>query len=134
MATNNCCDVLCQAATPSTETANAVDQNNFAEILFKLLQKNHKSCQSYELSKQQFYFNNILSHLIIHLNISSLQAHFDELLELLSCFPNPPIIIFLSLTGINHKPHINIDIPGIPLFIFLHLLKLEVLVHIFPNI
>jgi len=106
MASYNCCDVLCQAATPSTETANAVDQNNLADILFKSLQKNHKPCQSYDLSKQQFRFN-LSSHLIVHLNISSLQAHFDELLEFLSCFPNPPIIIFLSETRINHKPHIN---------------------------
>jgi len=39
MASNNCCDVLCQAATPSTETANVVDQNNLADILFKLLKE-----------------------------------------------------------------------------------------------
>jgi len=128
MASNNCCDVLCQADTPSTETANAVDQNNLADILFKLLQKNHKPCQSYDLSKQQFHFNNISSHLVVHLNISSQQAHFDKLLEFLSCLSNPPIIIFLSETQINHKPHINIDIPA--KFTFK---KLEVLVPIFPN-
>jgi len=55
MGSNNCCDGLCQAATPCTETANAIDQNNLADILFKSLQKNYKPCQSNDLSEQQFH-------------------------------------------------------------------------------
>ena len=54
---------------------------------------------------------------ILHLNISSLQAHFDELNEFLLNFPNPPAIIFLSETRINIAPQISTVLPG---YTFIH--------------
>ena len=49
---------------------------------------------------------------MVNLNISSLQAHFDELNDFLTRFSNPPSIILLSETRINVNPCININIPG----------------------
>ena len=57
-------------------------------------------------------------HLIIHLSISSLPAHFDEFNEFLLNFSNPPSIIFISETRINVEPLINVNLPG---YTFLHL-------------
>ena len=52
------------------------------------------------------------------INISSLQAHFDELNEFLSKFSHPPpSIIFLTETRIYSNPTINVNIPG---YTFLH--------------
>ena len=47
-----------------------------------------------------------------HLNISPLQAHFDELNVFLYKFSTHPSIIFLSETRINVNPLFNISIPG----------------------
>ena len=72
-------------------------------------------------SSQIFYdvlLINTSTNLIIHLNISSLQAHFDELNDFLTRFSNPPSIILLSETRINVNPCININIPG---YTFVHL-------------
>ena len=55
---------------------------------------------------------------MIHLNISSLQSHFDELNEFLVNFSSPPSIIFISETRINVEPLINsINLPG---YTFIH--------------
>ena len=56
-----------------------IDQNNI----------NNKPCNSFDLCNASFCCNNTSSSLVVRLNISSLQAHFDELIEFLHCFSNP---------------------------------------------
>ena len=67
-------------------------------------QSNIKNCEIFDLSKQKFDFNDKSSHLFLYVNISSLQAHLDELNELLLNITNPPSIIFISETRI-YKLH-----------------------------
>ena len=53
---------------------------------------------------------------ILHLNIASLQKHFDELHELLSLIPHKPDILCITETRIADVPLINISIPGYKFF------------------
>jgi len=53
-----------------------------------------------DIDKQTFYIDNGISYFFLHLNIASLQAHFDELNEFHNNFINPPTIIFLSETEV----------------------------------
>ena len=78
---------------------------------------NIKPCETYDLSQKTFIFDNNSSYLFIHLNIASLQAHFDDLNEFLLKFSNPPSVIFLSETRFKTYPIININISG---YTFLH--------------
>ena len=110
MAVNlNAFDDACQAANP--ENALEIDQNNLPDILFQCL-SDIKPCEVINLDAKIFDIDNRSSHFFLHLNISSLQYHFEELNELLCNFFNPPVIIFLSEIRINIHPLINIDIPG----------------------
>ena len=86
------------------------------DILFQSL-SDIKPCEVFNLDAKAFDIDNCSSHFFSHLNISSLQYHFEELIELLCNFSNPPVIIFLSETRININPLINIDIPG---YTFIH--------------
>jgi len=60
----------------------------------------------------------LLKHftLFIHLNISALQLHFDELLNFLHTCSNPPAIIFITETRIDVDLHVNITIPDYTFF------------------
>ena len=49
---------------------------------------------------------------MVHLNNSSLQAHFDELIEFLHCFSNPYSVLLLSETRIKTNPFTNVNIPN----------------------
>ena len=81
-------------------------------------QSNIKNCEIFDLSEQKYDFNDKSSHLFLHVNISSLQAHMDELNELLLNIINPPSIIFISETCIYKTPLINVNIPD---YTFVHL-------------
>ena len=106
-------DLLCQAGTLNDKTAFDVDNiSNF------LSQSNIKNCEIFDLSKQKYDFNDKSSHLFLHVNISSLQAHMDELNELLLNIINPPSSIFISETRIYKTPLINVNIPD---YTFVHL-------------
>lgn len=119
MAASCCGDSSCRAATSDNEPEfSIINENNLPDRLFQSLQANISPCNMYDFENNKFYFDNISSHLIIHLNISSLQAHFDELHEFLHQLPSLPSIIFLSETRINLNPTINIEIPG---YVFVHL-------------
>ena len=61
--------------------------------------------------------SNINSHLIIHVNICSLQLYIDEIKQFLKCIKTPPSILLLSETRINVDPHTDIEIPG---YTFVH--------------
>ena len=116
MAVNlNVFDDVCQAAT--SEIASELDQNNLPDILFQSFSDNVKPCEVFKLDAKAFDIDNRTSHFFLHLNISSLQSHFEELYEFLCNFSSHPTIIFLSETRININPYINTDIPG---YTFIH--------------
>ena len=85
-------------------------------MLSDSLRTNIKACNYYDIFKLNTTLNDS-SHCFIHLNISSLQSHFDELYDLLLQLTYPPSIILISETGINKEPLININLPG---YTFLH--------------
>ena len=88
------------------------DQNNISDFIFQTFQINNKSYNSFDLCNSSFCYNDTSSSLLVHLNISLLQAHFDELIGFLYCFSNPPSILFLSDTRIKTNSFINVNIPG----------------------
>ena len=88
-----------------------IDQNNLSNFIFQSFQNNNKPCNSFDLCNASFLDNNTSSSLVVHLNISFLQVHFDKLIEFLHCFSNPPCIL-LSETRIKTNPFINVNISG----------------------
>ena len=120
-------DLLCRAGTLNDKTAFDVD--NISNFLSQSPQSNIKNCEIFDLNKQKFDFSDKSSHLFLHVNISSLQAHLDEINELLLNITNSPSIIFISETRIYKTPLINVNLPDNTLTIFLHLLRMVVLVH-----
>ena len=95
-------ELLCQAGTLNDKTVFDVD--SISNFLSQSAQCNIKNCEIFDLSEQKFDFNDKSSHLFMHVNISFLQAHLDELNELLLNTTNPSSIIFISKTRIT-KPH-----------------------------
>ena len=117
MAADLNCDVTRQAAT--TENEVTINYDNFSEMFFESLKTNLNSCETYDLiSNETFSVNSNIAHLIIHVNISSLQSYFQNLTQFLKCMKTPPSIILLSETRTNVEPHTNIDIPGYTFFHF----------------
>ena len=53
----------------------------------------------------------------MHINISSLHAHLDELKELLLALKIRPALIFICETRIRNKPLLNVNIDG---YLFMH--------------
>jgi len=78
--TNICYEESRQAAINGNEIA--IDYTTLSDILFRSMQNNVTQCDIHNLSIEKFQFNFRSSHLIVHLNISSQQAHFNELTEL----------------------------------------------------
>ena len=112
---NECCrNFSSRAATSELK----VDQDNLTDVLFESYHENVKACEAYIHEVDKSLFKNFTSFFFIHLNIASLQAHFDELIEFLSNFFTPPATIFLSETRINVIPSTNINIPN---YTFTHL-------------
>ena len=104
-------------------TDEKINRNNLPELLFHSLNNKVKPCKSYNVDNQALPFDSPPSLFILHLNISSLQAHFDELYEFLLNFPKSLAIIFLSETRINTAPQISNVLPG---YTFTLQLELEV--------
>ena len=109
-------DLLCQAGTLNDKTAFDVD--NISNFLSQSLQSNTKNCEIFDLGKQKFDFNDKSSHLILHVNISSLLVYWDKLNELLLNITNLPSIIFISKTRIYKTLLINVNISD---YTFVHL-------------
>ena len=105
-AATNCCDSDSQAVTID------LNQQNLIDFISNSLSSNVNPCDYFDLSR----LNNITKkdpcHLFLHLNIFSLQAHFDDLFDFLSQLDQPPSIVFISETRINVEPSTNITIPG----------------------
>ena len=107
----------CHAASHYDVNPVDLNESNLPDVLFQSLKNNIKPCETYNLSQRAFVFDNNSSYLFIHLNIASLQAHFNDLNEFLLKFSNPPSVIFLFETCIKTDPFININISG---YAFLH--------------
>ena len=103
-------DFNTQADTVQNDVA--LDRSELTDTLFHSLNENIKQCEYFALDNNDYCFDSNSSILCIHLNISSVQAHFDELKELLPKVPIPLSIIMLSETRINLIPSINLKIPG----------------------
>jgi len=89
-----------------------IDENNLTNVLFQSFSDNIKLCVTIDNLGEQIFDIDISSYFFLRLNICSLQAHFDELKELLCNFSTPPAIIFLSETRLKTCPLVNIDLPG----------------------
>ena len=96
---------------------NEVEKQNLPDAIYQSFSANLNPFEFIDLSIQDFLFNQNNAYLFYHLNICSLQSHFEELNELILKFPIPPSIICLSETCINIDPSININIPG---YTFIH--------------
>ena len=94
-----------------------LNQQNLTDFISGSFRSNINPCDYFDVSR----LNNIAvkdsCQLFLHINISSLQAHFDELLDLLSQLDQLPCLILISETRINKEPTTNISIPG---YIFIH--------------
>ena len=86
--------------------------NNLSDSLYHSCNVNLHSCEAINLCDQAYDFKNMTSYLLVHRNISSLQAHLDEFNVFFHKFSTLPSIIFVSETCINVNPLFNINIPG----------------------
>ena len=110
-AATNCCDSDSQAVTID------LNQQNLTDFISNSLSSNVNPCDYFDLTRLNNSIKKDSCHLFFHLNISSLQAHFDDLFDFLSQLDQPPSIVFISETRINIEPSTNITIPG---YIFIH--------------
>ena len=81
---------------------------NFTDHIFNTISINLKSCNSYDLQNLNLTPKSKTLHFLFHLNISSLQAHFDKLNDLFLQLPYSSSINVLSDTWINIAPTINV--------------------------
>ena len=86
------------------------DENILTDVLFQSFQSNIMPCKTYDFVENKFGFDDNISHFIIHFNIFSLQAHFDELRKLLQLFTCPPFMVFLSETRISINSFIDVEL------------------------
>ena len=98
---------------PPVLTQRQLCSSEFSDNIVSLLPSNIKPCISYDGN-----FNE-LNHTItsssftfLHLNISSLQKHVNELVEMLHYLTIKPSVICLSEIRIGKEPSTNIEIPG----------------------
>ena len=97
---------------------NEVEKQNLPGAICQSFSANLNSSELINLSIQDFLFKRNNTYFFLHLNICSLQSHFDELNELILKFPIVPSIICLSETRINIDLSNNINIPRY-MFIYL---------------
>ena len=107
---------VCVVSSSQADTSEGINHNSLPDMLSDFLRTNIKACNYYDIFKLNTTLNDS-SHFFIHLNISSLQSHFDELYNLLLELTHPHSILFISKTRINKEPFININLQG---YTFLH--------------
>ena len=97
-----------QAVRPTTFNKSKFDDivDNFEQ----LLPNNIQSCLLCDVSFNNIVYDKSNNLLIIHLNISSLQKHIDDLHEFLVCLPYRPDVLCIFETRIADVPSINISI------------------------
>ena len=82
MSINNYFASSLQAATPENHFEIELNEN-LTDHLFNTIPSNSKTCNSYNLQNLNLTPKSKTTRFLFHLNISSLQAHFDELNDLL---------------------------------------------------
>ena len=87
---------VCVFSSSQADTSEDINHNSLPDMLSNSLQTNIKACNYYDIFKP----SNDSSHFFNHLNISSLQSHFDELYDLL--LENSPSQHYLHL-GNTHE-------------------------------
>ena len=100
----------------SCQNLGQIDETNLTEIVYKTMTSNIKPAAEYNLidEKPVIAPNN---YFLLHINISSLHAHLDELKELLLAIKIMPALIFIYETRIRNKPLLNVNIDG---YSFMH--------------
>ena len=111
-AATNCCESDCPAVTID------LNKQNLTDFISNSLTSNVNPCDYFDLSRLNNSTKKDSCYLFLHLNISSLQAHFDDLFDFLSQLDQPPSIVFISETRINIEPSTNITV--IPCYTFIH--------------
>ena len=103
-------------SSSQADTSEDINHSSLPDMISDSLRTNIKACNYYDIFKLNTTLNDS-SHFFIHLNISFLQSHFDELYHLLLELTHPLSIIFISETRINKEPIININYQAILFFI-----------------
>ena len=85
--------------------------DNIIDNFEQLLPNNIQSCLLCDVSMNNIVYDKSNNLLIMHLNISSLQKHIDDLHEFLVCLPYRPDVLCISKTRIADVPSINVSIP-----------------------
>ena len=98
-----------QAVRPTSFNKPKFD--NIVDNFEQFLPNNIQSCLLYDVSLNNIVYNKSNNLLNMHLNISSLQKHIDDLHEFLVCLPYRPDVLCISETGIADVPSFNIFIP-----------------------
>ena len=108
---------VCVFSSSQVDTSEDINHKNLSDMLSDSVRTHIKACNYHGIFKLNTTLNDS-SHFHIHLNISFLQSHFDELYDLLLQLSHLPSIIFVSAeTRINKEPLINVNLPG---YTFLH--------------
>ena len=97
-----------QAVCPTS--FNKCKFDNIIDNFEQLLPNNIQSCLLCDVSMNNIVYDKSNNLLIIHLNISSLQKHIDDLHEFLVCLPYRPDVLCISETRIADVPSINVSI------------------------
>ena len=112
---------MCAATNSCVSDSQAVtidlNQQNLTDFISNSLSSNVNPCDYFDLSRLNNSTKKDYCHLFLHLNISSLQAHFDDLFDFISQLDQPPSIVFISETRINFETSTNITIPD---YTFVH--------------
>ena len=100
----------------SCQNLGQIAETNLTEIVCKTMTSNIKPTAEYDLidEKPVVTPNN---YVLLHINISSLHAHLDELEVLLLAIEIMPALIFICETHIRNKPLLNVNIDG---YLFVH--------------
>ena len=100
----------------SSQNLGQIAKTNITEIVCKTMTSNIKPTAEYDLidEKPVVTPNN---YVLLHINISLLHAHLDELKVLLLAIEIMPALIFICKTHIRNKPLLNVNIDG---YLFVH--------------
>ena len=96
MPADECLESFCEVVATIRDFELLPDRSSSIDMLIQLAQSNISLCKIYGYLNTNFIFDVNTSHFIIHLNIPSIQAHFNEFCELIQHFTCPPSIVFLS--------------------------------------
>ena len=96
----------------NTAADGVFDSSDILNACVSSLTHNFHPCKYYEMDNLSSLSCNSNLISIIHINIRSLQKHFNSLQEFLCLLPTMPRIICLLESRINQKPLINLELPN----------------------